>query len=35
MNDCEITFIRGVTIFVGRLIDEIENPTNNGTWEAA
>jgi hypothetical protein len=35
---CEITFIRGVPIFVvfvGRLIHEIKNPTNNETWEAA
>ena len=34
---CEITFIRGVPIFVvfvGRLIHEIKNPTNNETWEA-
>ena len=34
---CEITFIRGVPIFVvfvGRLIHEIMNPTNNETWEA-
>jgi hypothetical protein len=30
---CEITFIRGVPIFVGRLIHEIKNPTNNETWE--
>ena len=31
---CEITFIRGVPIFVvfmGRLIHEIKNPTNNET----
>jgi hypothetical protein len=29
--------IRGVTIFVvfvGKLIHEIKNPTNNETWEA-
>ena len=35
---CEITFIRGVPIFVvfvGRLIHEIKDPTNNETWEAA
>ena len=32
---CEITFIRGVPIFVGRLIHGIKNPTNNETWEAA
>jgi hypothetical protein len=34
---CEITFIRGVPIFVvfvGRLIHEIKNPTNNESWEA-
>jgi hypothetical protein len=34
---CEITFIRGVPIFVvfvGRLIHEIKNPTNNETCEA-
>jgi hypothetical protein len=31
---CEITFIRGVPIFVGRLIHEIKNPTNNDSWEA-
>jgi hypothetical protein len=34
---CEITFIRGVPIFVvfvGRLIHEIKNPTNNETWVA-
>jgi hypothetical protein len=34
---CEITFIRGVPIFmvfVGRLINEIKNPTDNETWEA-
>jgi hypothetical protein len=31
---CEITFIRGVPVFVGRLIHEIKNPTNNETWEA-
>jgi hypothetical protein len=34
---CEITFIRGVPIFVvfvGRLIHEIKNPMNNETWEA-
>jgi hypothetical protein len=34
---CEITFIRGLPIFVvfvGRLIHEIKNPTNNDTWEA-
>ena len=31
---CEITFIRGVPIFAGRLIHEIKNPTNNETWEA-
>jgi hypothetical protein len=34
---CEITFIRGIPIFVvfvGRLIHEIKNPTNNETWEA-
>jgi hypothetical protein len=32
---CEITFIRGVPIFVGRLIHEIKNSTNNETCEAA
>jgi hypothetical protein len=35
---CEITFIRKVPIFVvfvGRLIHEVKNPTNNETWEAA
>jgi hypothetical protein len=34
---CEITVIRGVPIFVvfvGNLIHEIKNPTNNYTWEA-
>ena len=31
---CEITFIRGVPIFVERLIRGIKNPTNNETWEA-
>ena len=31
---CEITFIRGVPVFVGRLIHEIKNPMNNETWEA-
>jgi hypothetical protein len=34
---CEITFIRGVPIFVvfvARLIHEIKNPTNNETGEA-
>ena len=35
---CEMTFIRGVPIFVvfvGRLIYEIKDPTNNESWEAA
>ena len=35
---CEITFIRGVPIFVvfvGRLFYEIKDPTNNESWEAA
>ena len=34
---CEVTFIRGVPIFVvfvGRLIHEIKNPMNNETWQA-
>ena len=31
---CEITFIRGVPIFVERLIRGIKNPTNNETLEA-
>jgi hypothetical protein len=34
-NYCEITFIRGVPIFVvfvGRLIHEIKNPTTNKQW---
>ena len=31
---CEIIFIRGVPIFVGRPIHEIKNPTSNETWEA-
>jgi hypothetical protein len=34
---CEITFIRGVPIFLVfmcKLIHEIKNPTNNETWEA-
>ena len=34
---CEITFIRGVPIFVVflcRLIHEIKNTKNNETWEA-
>jgi hypothetical protein len=31
---CDITFICGVPIFVGRLTHEIKNPTNNETWEA-
>jgi hypothetical protein len=31
---CHLTFIRGVPIFVARLIHEIKNPTNNETWEA-
>ena len=34
---CEITFIRGVPMFmviVGRLIHEFKNPMNNETWEA-
>ena len=35
----EITFIRGTgvpifLVFVGRLIHEIKNPTNNETWKA-
>jgi hypothetical protein len=30
-NYCEITFIGGVPIFVGRLKHEIKNPTNNET----
>ena len=37
MNYYEITFIRGVPIFVvfmGRLTHEIKNPMNNETWEA-
>jgi len=38
LDYCEITFICGVPIFVvfvGRLIHEIKNPTNNETWEAS
>lgn len=34
---CEITFIRRVLIFVvfmGMLIQEIKNPTNNESWES-
>jgi hypothetical protein len=31
----EITFIRGVPIYVSRLILEIKNPMNDETWEAA
>ena len=33
-NYFEITFIRGVPIFVGRLIHLIKNLTNNEAWEA-
>jgi hypothetical protein len=32
-----MTFIGGIhifVVFVGRLIHEIKNPTNNETWEA-